>query len=70
MRTKLCVVSASTNTRYVRLDATNCARLLVGNSLYRPPGNYDLCVTDSNAVAKYHMLLKVVWRRSVWITKN
>lgn len=78
MRTRLCVVSASTHTRYVQLGVTDCARLGVtdcarsfaGNSIYCPRSDYNLCVTDGNAVAKYHMLLKVVWRRSVWITKD
>ena len=75
MRTRLCVGSASTPTRYVRLGVTDCARLFVGNSLYCPPGDYStgdyyLCVTDGNAIVKHHMLLGVARRRSVWVTRD
>lgn len=68
MRTRLCVGSASTPTRYVRLGVTDCVRLLVGNSIYCLRGDYSLCVTDSNAMVKDHMLLGAGWRRSVWVT--
>lgn len=70
MSTRLRVVSASTYTRYLRLGVTDCARLLVGNSLYCPRGEYNLCVTDGSAAAKYHMLLEAGWQRSVWITED
>lgn len=70
MRTRLCVGSASTPTRYVRLGVTDCAQLFVGNSIYCLRGEYNLCVTDGDAVVKHHMMLEIGWQRSVWITKD
>ena len=70
MSTRLCVGSDSTHARYVRLGVTDCVRLLVGNSIYCPRGEYNLCITDGNAVVKHHMLLGSVWQRSVWVTTS
>lgn len=67
MRAKLCVVSASTNTRYIRLGVTDCARVLVGD--YNS-GEYNLYVTDNNAVIKHPMRLEAGWQRSVWVTTS
>ena len=70
MSTRLRVGSDSTHARYVRSDVTDCARLLVGNSLYCPRGDYNLYVTDGNAVVKHHMWLEVACQRSIWIAED